>query len=41
MMSPPNRLYSRNFSAAADRLAVPPKPPMRKYIGMSMASKKM
>ena len=38
MISPPNRLYSRNFTAAFD-LFSPPKPPMRKYIGMSMASK--
>ena len=39
MISPPNRLYSRNFTAAFDRCS-PPNPPMRKYIGMSMASKK-
>ena len=38
MMSPPNRLYSRNFTAAFERPA-PPNPPMRKYIGMSIASK--
>ncbi len=39
MINPPNRLYSRNFTAALDRFS-PPNPPMRKYIGMSMASKK-
>ena len=39
MMSPPKRLYSRNFTAAFERFS-PPNPPMRKYIGMSIASKK-
>ena len=39
MIRPPNRLYSKNFTAARDRLDPLPKPPMRKYIGMSMASK--
>ena len=39
MIKPPNRLYSRNFTAARDRPEPRPKPPMRKYIGMSMASK--
>ena len=38
MISPPKRLYSKNFTAAALRFA-PPNPPMRKYIGISMASK--
>ena len=38
MINPPNRLYSRNFTAALDRCS-PPNPPMRKYIGISMASK--
>src|ERR1700744_3338608 len=39
MIRPPNRLYNKNFTAARDRGAPPPKPPMRKYIGMSIASK--
>ncbi len=39
MISPPNRLYSRNFTAARDLPPPWPKPPIRKYIGMSMASK--
>jgi hypothetical protein len=38
MIRPPNRLYSRNLTAALDRFS-PPNPPIRKYIGMSMASK--
>ena len=37
MMRPPNRLYSRNFTAARD-LCSPPNPPIRKYIGISMIS---
>jgi hypothetical protein len=51
MISPPTRLYSRNFTAAYDRWAAAfsslpawarsPKPPMRKYIGMSIASNRM
>jgi len=39
MIRPPNRLYSKNFTAARDRPGPPPKPPIRKYIGTSMASK--
>ncbi|CKU07279.1 Uncharacterised protein [Mycobacterium tuberculosis] len=39
MINPPNRLYSKNFTAARERPAPWPKPPMRKYIGISMASK--
>ena len=39
MIRPPNRLYSKNFTAARERWAPPPKPPMRKYIGISIASK--
>src|SRR6202167_2474221 len=39
MIRPPNRLYSKNFTAARDRWAPSPKPPMRKYIGISIASK--
>ena len=40
MIRPPNRLYSRNFTAALDDAASsPPNPPIRKYIGISMASK--
>lgn len=39
MMSPPNRLYSKNFTAARDLPDPAPKPPIRKYIGMSIASK--
>jgi len=38
MINPPNRLYSKNFTAARD-LNCPPKPPIRKYIGISIASK--
>ena len=38
MIRPPNRLYSRNFTAARDR-PTPPNPPIRKYIGISIASK--
>ena len=38
MISPPKRLYSRNFTAALLRCS-PPKPPIRKYNGISMASK--
>ena len=34
---PPNRLYSRNFTAAYERCA-PPYEPMMKYIGTSIAS---
>ena len=40
---PPNRLYSRNFTAAYERRAPTPRwcrsVPMTKYIGMSMTSK--
>ena len=38
MSSPPNRLYSRNLTAAYCRWPTP-KLPIRKYIGISMASK--
>ena len=45
MTRPPARLYSKNFTAARDRwpgaCSAAPKPAMRKYIGISMASKKM
>ena len=38
MIRPPNREYRKNFTAAYCRRG-PPKRPMRKYIGISMASK--
>ena len=42
MIRPPKRLYSRNFTAALPAAGPRvPKPPMRKYIGISIASKKM
>ena len=40
MTNPPSRPKTRNFAAAAERFAVGPKPPIRKYIGMRMTSKK-
>ncbi len=39
IIRPPNRLYSKNFTAARERCAPPPKPPIKKYIGISIASK--
>ena len=39
MIRPPTRLYSKNFTAAYWRRG-PPKLPMMKYIGTSIASKK-
>jgi len=38
-MRPPASENSRNFTAALARFG-PPQPAMRKYIGMSVASKK-
>ena len=40
MTRPPNRLYSRNFTAALPEAGTrAPNPPIRKYIGISIASK--
>jgi hypothetical protein len=39
MIRPPNRLYSKNLTAARERCVPLPKPPIRKYIGISIASK--
>jgi hypothetical protein len=39
MISPPSSEYRKNFTAAYCRRG-PPKRPIRKYIGISMASKK-